>query len=183
VGNAQISTSVVKYGTGSLYFDGSGDGLFARSTADTAFNTGDFTVEFWIYLAANLSNFVKIVELGASGNCLTIETQSTTNVLNVTNLTSTVYLTSNTALTNNTWIHVAVTRASGTLRIFQNGTSVGGVSNSTDFPNSGGIYIGQSNTGQAMNGYIDDLRITKGYARYTANFTPPTAAFPNTGPN
>lgn len=176
VGNAQISTSVKKYGTGSMYFDGTGDGLFARSTPDSAFGTGDFTVEFWINLAANLGSFVKIVEMGTTGNCFTIETQSTLNVLTVTNLTSTVYLTSSTALTTSTWIHVAVTRASGTLRIFQNGTQTGSVANTVDFPNSGGIYIGQSSTGQAMNGYIDDLRITKGHARYTANFTPPTAA-------
>jgi hypothetical protein len=182
VGNAQISTSVVKYGTGSMYFDGTGDNLFTRTTPDLALGTGDFTVEFWINLAANLVSFAKIIQMGTTGDAFTIETQSTTNVLTVTNFTSTVYLVSNTALTNNTWIHVAVTRASGTLRIFQNGLSVGGVSNTINFLNSGGVYIGQSSLGTAMNGYIDDLRITKGYARYTANFTPPTAAFSNTGP-
>lgn len=182
VGNAQISTSVVKYGTGSMYFDGTGDGLFTVSTPNLAFGTGDFTVEFWLYLAANLNTFAKVIQMGTSGNCFTIEAQGTANVLNVSNYTSTVYLTSNTALTTGTWIHVAVTRASGALRIFQNGASVGGVSNSIDFPNSGGIYIGRSSTGQETNGYIDDLRITKGYARYTTTFTPPTSAFSDTGP-
>jgi len=182
VGNAQISTSVVKYGTGSMYFDGTGDGLFTVSKPDLAFGTGDFTVEFWLYLAANLNTFAKVIQMGTSGNCFTIEAQGTANVLNVSNFTSTVYLTSNTALTTGTWIHVAVTRASGTLRIFQNGSSVGGVSNSIDFPNVGGIYIGRSSTGQETNGYIDDLRITKGFARYTSAFTPPTSALSDTGP-
>jgi len=121
--------------------------------------------------------------MGTTGDAFTIETQSTTNVLTVTNFTSTVYFASNTALTNNTWIHVAATRASGTLRLFQDGTQVGSAANTVNFTNSGnGIYIGQSSLGTAMNGYIDDLRITKGYARYTTTFTPPTAAFPNTGP-
>lgn len=179
VGNAQISTSVKKYGTGSMYFDGTGDGLQSLGTPNTAFGTGDFTVEFWINLAANLGNYVKIIEMGLTGSCFTIETQSTLNTLNVTDLNTTVFLTSSSALTTGTWIHVAVTRASGTLRIFQNGTQTGSVANSTNFANSGSVYIGQSNSGQAMNGYIDDLRITKGYARYTANFTAPTAAFPN----
>jgi len=183
VGNAQISTSVYKYGTGSMYFDGTGDYLFTRTTPDLVLGTGDFTVEFWINLAANLVSFAKIIQMGTTGDAFTIETQSTTNVLTVTNFTSTVYIASSTALTNNTWIHVAATRASGTLRLFQDGTSVASAANTVNFTNSGnGIYIGSSSLGTAMNGYIDDLRITKGYARYTANFTPPTAAFPNTGP-
>jgi len=182
IGNAQISTSVVKYGTGSMYFDGTGDGLFARSTPDSAFGTGDLTVEFWLYLASTLNTFAKVVMMGTTGNCFTIEAQGTANFLNLTNKTSTVYVTSNTALTTGTWIHVAATRASGTLRLFQNGTQVGSAANTVDFPNAGGIYIGRSDSGQEMNGYIDDLRITKGYARYTTTFTPPTAAFPDIGP-
>jgi hypothetical protein len=182
VGNAQISTSVKKYGTGSIYFDGNLDGLFTQSTPNLAFGTGDFTVEFWLYLAANLNTFAKVVMMGTTGNCFTIEAQGTANVLNLTNLTSTVYVTSSTALTTGTWIHVAATRASGTLRLFQNGTQVGSAANTVDFPNTGGIYIGRSNTGQETNGYIDDLRITKGFARYTTTFTPPTAALSDTGP-
>jgi len=183
VGNAQISTSVYKYGTGSLYFDGTGDGLFTRTTPDLVLGTGDFTVEFWINLAANLVSFAKIIQMGTTGDAFTIETQSTTNLLTVTNFTSTVYFYSSTALTTGSWIHVAATRASGTLRLFQNGTLVGSAANTVNFTNSGsGVYIGQSSLGTGMNGYIDDLRITKGYARYTTTFTPPTAAFQNTGP-
>jgi hypothetical protein len=179
VGNAQISTSVVKYGAASMYFDGTGDGLFARSTPDSAFGTGDFTVEFWLNLAATLNTFAKVVMLGTTGNCLTIEAQGVVNNLTITNKNSTVYVTSNTNLTTGTWIHVAATRASGTLRLFQNGTQVGSAANTVDFPNVGGLYIGRSDSGQEMTGYIDDLRITKGYARYTTTFTPPTQALPN----
>ena len=182
VGNAQISTSVKKYGTGSLYFDGTGDGLFTPSTPNLAFGTGDFTVEFWLYLASTLNTFAKVVMMGTTGNCFTIEAQGTANFLNLTNKTSTVYFASSTALTTGTWIHVAATRASGTLRLFQNGTQVGSAANTVDFPNVGGIYIGRSESGQETNGYIDDLRITKGYARYTTTFTPPTAALSDTGP-
>lgn len=178
VGNAQISTVQKKYGTGSMYFDGTGDGLQAVGTPNTAFGNGDFTVEFWINLAANMANYTKVIQMGTTGNCFTVESQGTTNVLNITNYTTTVYLASSTALTPSTWTHVAVTRASGTLRIFQNGTQTGSVANTIDFANSGSVYIGQSSTGQAMNGYLDDFRITKGYARYTANFTPPAAALP-----
>ena len=181
VGNAQISTSVKKYGTGSLYFDGTGDGLQAIGTPNTAFGTGDFTVEFWIYLNANTGTFKKFVELGTSGSCFTIETQGTNNVLNVTDLNNTVFITSSTALSLTTWTHVAVTRSGTSMKLFQNGTQVGSATNSTNFANSGNVYIGQSNSGQAVNCYMDDLRITKGFARYTSNFTAPTAAFPDKG--
>jgi hypothetical protein len=181
VGNAQISTSVKKYGTGSMYFDGTGDGLQAIGTPNTAFGTGDFTVEFWIYLNANTGSFKKFVELGTSGSCFTIETQSTNNVLNVTDLNNTVFITSSTALSLTTWTHVAVTRSGTSMKLFQNGTQVGSATNSTNFANSGNVYIGQSNSGQAVNCYMDDLRITKGFARYTSNFTAPTEAFADKG--
>ena len=179
VGNAQISTSVKKFGTGSMYFDGTGDGLQAIGTPNTVFGTGDFTVEFWIYLNANTGTFKKFVELGTSGSCFTIETQGTNNVLTVTDLNNTVFITASSALSLTTWTHVAVTRSGTSMKLFQDGVQVGSATNSTNFGNSGNVYIGQSNSGQAVNCYMDDLRITKGYARYTSNFTPPTAAFPN----
>jgi hypothetical protein len=67
------------------------------------------------------------------------------------------------------------------MKLFQNGTQVGSATNSTNFANSGNVYIGQSNSGQAVNCYMDDLRITKGFARYTSNFTAPTEAFADKG--
>jgi hypothetical protein len=175
VGNAQISTSVKKYGTGSMYFDGTGDGLQAVGTPNTVFGTGDFTVEFWIYLNANTGTFKKFIQFGTSGSCFTIETQSTNNVLNVTDLNNTVFITSSSALSLTTWVHVAVTRSGSTLKLFQDGTQVGTATNSTNFGNSGSVYIGQSNAGQAVNAYMDDLRVTKGVARYTANFSVQTS--------
>lgn len=84
----------------------------------------------------------------------------------------------------NTWYHVAVSRQGTSLRAFIDGTQLGTTqTNSVNYVrvNSDPLYIGQYFAGSAnryLNGYIDDLRITKGLARYTANFTPPTAPFP-----
>ena len=79
--------------------------------------------------------------------------------------------------TANTWYHIAVTRSGTTVRQFVDGVQLGSnVTSSASFAN-GPIQIGSGGAG-ALNGYIDDLRITRGYARYTANFTPPTSAFP-----
>jgi len=97
---------------------------------------------------------------------------------------SNVYLTSSSTLTTGQWNHVAVSRSGTSLKMFFNGTSVATATNSTSFGSaSSGVFVGAYYDGTyPLNGYIDDLRITKGYARYTANFTAPTAAFPNIGP-
>lgn len=82
----------------------------------------------------------------------------------------------------NTWYHVAVSRAAGSTRLFVNGVQSG--STYVDSNNYGasaplgiGTYYaaGSPWTTQTLNGYMQDLRITRGVARYTANFTPPTA--------
>jgi hypothetical protein len=81
-------------------------------------------------------------------------------------------------ITLNTWTHVAWTRSGSSNRLFINGTQVG--STTTDATNytSTASFIGASQSGTLpFAGYIDDLRITKGYARYTSNFTPPSSAF------
>jgi len=88
------------------------------------------------------------------------------------------------ALSASTWYHIAVCRSSGSTRMFVNGVQSGATY--TDSNNYGasaplglGTYwaAGSPFTTSTLNGYIDDLRITKA-ARYTANFTPPTAALP-----
>ena len=84
----------------------------------------------------------------------------------------------------NTWYYVAVTRSGNTFKLFRDGVQNGAtVTNAGSCPataSTGALYVGAEVGGgfANWNGYIDDLRITKGYARYTSNFTPPTTAFP-----
>jgi len=90
-------------------------------------------------------------------------------------------------LSANQWYHIAVCRSSGTTKLFVNGTQSGSsYSDSNSYVSPAYVNVGQYMTSDGtfygsewLDGYIDDLRITKGMARYTANFTPPTAAFPN----
>jgi hypothetical protein len=80
-----------------------------------------------------------------------------------------------------TWYHYAASRSGNTLRIFLNGTQTTSATVTGSYTNSAvGLRVGDDPVGSnpAFNGYLQDVRITKGYARYTANFTPPTAAFP-----
>jgi hypothetical protein len=184
VGNAQISTSVKKYGTGSIAFDGTGDTL--KITPDVNvnmdFGTGPFTFECWIYPNGVAGNEF-IADFGAtSANGWGLYDEGSGG--NMQFRIADVDRISVSPLTASVWTHVAVVRVGTTVTLYVNGTSAGSYASAgTNLIYTGTKYIGsQSGSSNYMNGYMDDIRITKGYARYTANFTPPTAAFPNIGP-
>lgn len=181
-GTAQISTSVKKYGTGSVYFNGSG-ALVAANTPNLRFGTGDFTIEFWVNQVA-LTGYQTVYSLNyVSGGGITIQSGNG-NGRWVVYIGSSSPVATETAATvsTGTWYHIAVVRSGSTVTIYRDGTSVATGTSSSDISNTTQpLYIGTGSS-YPLNGYIDDLRITKGYARYTANFTPPTAAFPNYGP-
>ena len=190
IGTAQISTSQKKYGTGSLYFNGSSN-LYTIGKPIYDFYNGDFTVEAWVYVTSVSATQI-IASCGPTGgsgfSAWTLQITSTGYLLFDTFYGGTEqFITATTnPLSANTWYHVAYTRASGTSRLFVSGNSCTFSGSITQQIISGGypLTVGAgSYTGYTgpMTGYIDDLRITKGYARYTANFTPPTAALPNYG--
>jgi hypothetical protein len=185
VGNAQISTSVVKYGTGSLAFDGTGDSLLSTGTQNAVFGTGDFTVEMWIYPNTTSPTYQGVIDTrpsgGASTNAFLVYITSASSGT-LFYYSAGTHILSYSPISTSTWTHIAVTRSSGSLRLFINGTISGSaVSNTTNLTQTG-IIIGNTFDGYGLNGNIDDIRITKGYARYTANFTPPSQAFSNIGP-
>ena len=185
VGNAQISTSVVKFGTGSMAFDGSGDYLATRSTPNLAFGSGNFTIECWAYANA-LGSYNGIFaqwpdDGGSANNSYVLETVGSNMVFYWVAGTTLYGPATLGTIATGSWNHWAICRSGNTLYPFKNGV-LGTTISITEVLNSpasavtvGGAVAG----GGSWNGYIDDLRITKGVARYTANFTPPTAAFPN----
>jgi hypothetical protein len=176
-GNAQISTSVKKYGTGSIDFDGTGDYVDASSSLNAEFGTGDFTIEGWLYINS-LASLQVLFEFRASNGASYGQVYLTTGGVLRFYLPTDVG-TSNTFSTG-AWTHFAITRASGTLNMYIDGTR-GYTVTYTSAMDAARLRIGADvSGGNGYNGYIDDLRITKGYARYTgASYTPPTAALPN----
>jgi len=179
VGDAKISTTQSKWGGSSMYFDGTGDWLKIPKTALLDFGTGDFTVETWVRF-----NTVGIDQAILAGD----GTTGSYDILYRTGI-GLVIGRYNTAFDNtfawspsiNTWYHIVWCRSGSSLRAFVDGVQIGTtVSNSLAY-NGGAVYnsIGTSDNGtnRLLNGYLDDLRVTKGYARYTSNFTPPTSAF------
>jgi len=185
-GNAQISTSVKKYGTGSLAFDGTGDYLVNASSVNLAMNTGNFTIEGWFNRTSGTNNGLFQIST-ATGGFLGSDVNSLAVGMgpdflyyyanDSSNASSTI------TFTNGTWNHFALVRNGTTTTIYYNGVSVGSISDSRNYTGTNLVIGGYYSTTYVWNGYIDDFRITKGYARYTANFTPPTAAFQNIGPN
>jgi len=184
VGNAQISTSVVKYGTGSINCSTSSDYLKPPNSYSAAVGTGDFTIEFWYYASTLLGSYQPIFDTrdsGASATGFFIGLNASNKPVFYTNAGDRCL--NGSAISTGIWYHIAVCRASGSTKLFVNGTQGGSTYTDTNNYSNQILRIGTNfeNT-IGMYGFIDDLRITKGYARYTANFTPPTAAFFNTGP-
>ena len=184
VGNAQVSTSVKKYGTGSLAFDGTGDYLLLPRTPQMTFGSGDFTIEAWVYTAS--SSYGAIFSTRGTVNTydgISLQVRATGSSavqLLMTNTGPSVWqiLTQGGAVSSNTWTHIALVRNGTSVVVYINGTAAITQSFSGSvYQNTTNVAVGTDPDG-AMNGYLDDLRITKGYARYTANFTPPTAALP-----
>jgi len=182
VGNAQISTSFRRYGSGSLAFDGTGDWLFGPFTQNFNFGTGSFTWEAWVY-PNSVSGIVGLfaVSGGSGANPkFVVHMNGGTPNIHYNNLTggADIYTAATSAISANTWTHLAFVRNGSTWTWYINGVASGTGSNSTSISfTSQPVYVGYGGESYfaAFNGYIDDLRVTRGVARYTANFTPPTA--------
>jgi hypothetical protein len=178
VGNAQVSTSVKKFDLGSFAFDGTGDWLFVPNDLEQQLSTGEFTIESWVYLSAT----------GAAQGIIGKGTSTTGWLLSVNSTNKVVFsygsstITSTGSLSGSTWYHVAVVReGTGTnqTKIYINGVNDGTGTVTTNFTQTNGMYIGASRTGTTpLTGYLEDVRITKGIARYTSTFTPPTLPLP-----
>ena len=157
----------------SIYFDGTGDRLqIPALNGNINFGTGDFTVEFWVYLITVPTDYPPII---TNDNGFYINFRGNGNIA-LTDV-STTYAQTASALTAGSWFHVAVVRNSGSSKVYVNGTGGTAVACTTNFTNNITTYIGGSPAYVSLNGYISDLRATKS-ARYTATFTPPTAPLP-----
>ena len=186
VGNAQISTSVKKYGTGSIFLDGTGDYLSVPSNPNLGFGSGNFTVEAWLYLTSAPTGadamYVCDFRNGSTNNFGFGVISSSGTKLYMFVGSGPVEATGSTSLSLNTWYHIAMVRSGSTVTYYLNGVSDATMTTSFS-QGTTGVTVGARYTGSTeyVAGYIDDLRITKGLARYTATFTPPIVAFADKG--
>lgn len=185
VGNSQVSTLVKKYGVGSLLFDGTGDYLNVLTIG--VIGKVNFTCEGWFYhtSAGQAAIWWDTATSGYGDTNFSIRTDyigSGAIYCFVGGVSITFSYTNAVTFLNN-WVHVALVRSENTLKLYLNGIAASetGTLNSTsinltNFKIAGAPApaAGYSN----FTGYISDFRFTRGYARYTTNFTPPTESLP-----
>lgn len=182
VGNAQVSTTQTKFGTTSMAYDGTGDYLIIPDSPNLQLGTGDFTIDGFVYLTAAGVAY-GIISKGAAATGWSVNVTSGNKLQFSYTATA---LTGATSLAATTWYYFAVTRsgsASGNLKLYLgttgsttlDATSAGAVTD--NFNQTSRMYVGASRTGTTnLNGYLDEVRVTKGVARDVT--TVPTAVFP-----
>ena len=188
------STAQSKFGGASLLFSGTSQHLTAPSSDDWHIGNGDFTVEAWVYLTGSpITEHRPIAvhdNINVTRGWLFLCDKDNGGRLNFTLWTSNstfVRALSPSAPALNQWLHVAAARAGNTLRLFIDGVVVAttDITGATAQNPSQPLAIGTlwlngapiATTTWRWQGHMDELRITKGFARYTGNFTPPDAAF------
>ena len=183
--SATASTTQYKYLPTSIDFTSSL--AYVQGLGLTNTFAGDYTVEAWIWSSAinnDGTNNMAIIDYRPSntnGQYFSLWAKADYKLGLYIN--SAYRIESNTLLTNSTWHHIAISRQSGATRMFIDGTLQ--TQNWTDSTNytipSGRPLIANSGYHVSdgrfdFNGYMSDVRFTAGLARYTANFTPPSAA-------
>lgn len=177
-GGAQVSTTQSKFGGSSAYFDGSGDYLSIPSSSDWDFGSGDFTVDFWVNPGTNSSVDLLSKRSGATYQGWTIYSNGTDYYWNATSNGSSWDLGGVTiGSVDSGWTHLAISRNGGSIYLFKNGelTRTVSVSTLSILSNSNPLSVGSANGSLYFQGYLDEVRISKGIARWTDDFTPSTS--------
>lgn len=198
--DAQLSTTTPKFGSACVIFDGTGDVITVTQHVSFHLQNEDFTIEGWWRASseppAPASNVIAMWKESGSNRSWLMQYEPGTDTLKcyISTTGANVIMTASIALGagggdlwDGNWHHVAWTRQGNVYRVFVDGI-IGSVSNtqsgSLKVPDSAtDMSIGASYTAnENFPGTLDEIRITKGLARYTGAFTPPTTPFPREGP-
>ena len=179
-----LTTSEFKFGNASLQCPNSTGSAGTPDNAAWDFGAGEFTVELWVRRTSTgtdalIGQFSNPANVGWS-----IRSDTTTNSLQFlysTDGTTFSTVSATYTLPLNTWVHVAADRdALNVLRLYADGVVIASATAAVTFWNTTVLLmIGSDSTARPFGGQIDEVRITKGVARYAGAFTPPTAAFPD----
>ena len=177
-GDSQLDTAQKKFGTASILLDGTEDNVKVPTDEDFGFGSANWCLEAFIR-PGSVTGTQRIFDLRDGSATDTAPTM----YLNGTALHFAVGNTSQInggTLATGTWYHVAVARSNGTTRLFLDGTELGTYSDANDYGTTTPVVIGSNYAAspvEAFNGYVDEVRISKGSARFTAGFTPTTSEY------
>ena len=189
-GNAQISTAQFKFGTGSAVLDGAGDWLEVPDSTDWAFGSGQFTVEGWFRFSAVSATMAFVGQYGsgvAADTSWALWRNGSNIIFRMMDPnTATTDITGTWTPATGTWYHLCVDRdASNVIRLYVNGAVLASLTSTFSIRDVASVLrigrLSNTYTGWDLNGYVDEVRITKGVARYGGAFTAPSAAFPDAG--
>jgi hypothetical protein len=178
-GNAKLSTAQKKWGSASLVLDGTTDYAFVQSNTDFAFGTDAWCIEAWVYNTGGQSAVQVIFDFRTTTNQVVpyLNIQVGGSLLYYVNGVSAI---TGGTIPLNTWTHIALAKNGTTTKMFINGTQSGSTYTDNNTYVQGPLTIGaRFDSTLAFTGYIDDVRISKGVARYTSNFTAPTGILAN----
>ena len=180
-------SKLAKITDGAIALDGNGDYLTLTDSTDFDFGTGDYTAEAFVYARSHADMYVinQTTDHGgaapwwglnvwSNGSSFTIRAGRTDGSGNAKHEFSFPWAI-------NKWYHFAVSRSSGTSRLYFDGRLLDTQSDTDDIDGNGSLYVGAYNDGSlAWNGFISNVRIVKGTGLYTkAKITPPTAPLTN----
>lgn len=179
--NAKIITAQKKFGTGSGFLNSTSPffagGLGISPHSDFNFGTGDWTVDFWMRLESVASNnHIFSFKISAATYC---EWNCNADALTLYRPGKGILDTGDLSLSANTWYHVAFVRSGNTFYVFLNGILKDSDTDTYNFPLPTDITIGRRATQSTSRfyGQIDEFRVSKGIARWTSGFTPPTEEY------
>ena len=185
VGNTQVDTAQKKFGTGSALFDGTGDYLTLLDSDDWNFGAGNFTVDFWIRfndVSTDRSIFEQYVDGSNRFDFYWYQAGSYLQLYSTIATAVKAHYTYAWTPSVNTWYHIALVRNTTTLSCYVGGTAltptvISAIGTNDLGDKAGVLRIGYVQVALAHNGWMDEFRISKGIARWTSNFTPPTSAY------
>jgi hypothetical protein len=175
-GTAQLDAAQFKFRGSSLLLDGDSDYLTHASGTNFVFGTGDFTIDFWFRLSALAVNPIFVdwrTAAGASVTPVIYVDAGTGQLVWFVNGSPRI---SGGAHTTGVWYHAAVARSGASTRLFSNGMQVGSTyTDSNNYTAGTTCYWGRSAQASAnfVSGWMAEIRVIKGFAAWTANFTPP----------
>ena len=181
VGNAQISTAQSKFGGSSYLGDGNGDYITCPYDAALDIGTGDFTIDFWIYMP-NSSTASMLIGASASSKMWLGINWSGNGKIEIANHGTTPFVVTNDhGIPSQTWTHVAIVRSGTTVYYFRNGTLIGTPVTSSLSLNHGTFCVCGFPGVNSFNGYLNEFRYSVGIARWTSSFTVPSSQYQTLG--